>query len=473
MASAKSRPLSAVTSYPATLLSPTRVLGSALDAVRTYTGSYTWGPLVNLSRTVILSVLARVETGQIVVTDTSGKITVCGKRSPEEDAPRAILQVVNDAFWVRLFLFADMGLAESYMLGQVVIPDLTAFFRVFILNRDSLSNGSTLTSSLASALNNIARSTNTLTNARLNISAHYDISNTMFAAFLSPDMTYSCPIWRPKSDPASASETLEQAQYTKLQRFITNARIKSADHVLEIGTGWGSFAIAAVQKTGCRVTSLTLSTEQKELAEEKIAAAGLSHRIEVLLCDYRSLPSPPEGHFDKIVSIEMLEAVGREFLETYFECVDKLLKPQGGIACFQCITMPETRYETYSKGEDFIRKYIFPGGHLPTTSQLIKSIEKGSKGALIVDDVTNIGGHYAKTLRIWGQNFQRNFESLIKPALLTEHEAMGVKDVEVFRRKWEYYFTYCEAGFATKTLGDVIITVGREGAAEMLEDIPL
>lgn len=165
----------------------------------------------------------------------------------------------------------------------------------------------------------------------------------MFAAFLSPDMTYSCPIWLQKSDPRSSEETLEQAQMRKLRRFITNARIKQDDHVLEIGTGWGSFAILAVKETGCRVTSLTLSTEQKALAEQRIAEAGLTDRIEVLLCDYRALPTPRDGKlYDKVVSIEMLEAVGKEYLDTYFQCIDKLLKPEGGVAVFQCITMPES-----------------------------------------------------------------------------------------------------------------------------------
>ena len=259
----------------------------------------------------------------------------------------------------------------------------------------------------------------------------------MFAAFLSEDMTYSCPIWLPKSDPRSMKETLEEAQETKLQRFITNARIKSTDHVLEIGTGWGSFAIAAVRTTSCSVTSVTLSKEQKELAEKRITAAGYEDSITILLCDYRALPTPMEGYFDKIVSIEMLEAVGREYLDTYFGCIDRLLKPDTGVAVFQCITMPETRYETYYKGEDFIRKYIFPGGHLPTVSQLVGSINMGSDGALIVDNIENIGGHYAKTLRQWNEKFQQTFDSRIAPALLKEHDGMTEKDVDVFRRKWE------------------------------------
>lgn len=216
--------------------------------------------------------------------------------------------------------------------------------QLFILNREDLSNGSTITSTISTNIAGLARATNTLSNSRLNIAAHYDISNDMFAAFLSPDMTYSCPIWLPKSSSLSSNETLEAAQMRKLDRFINNAHIKAGDHVLEIGTGWGSFAIRAVQTTGCRVTSLTLSTEQKELAEERIRDAGFEDRIEVLLCDYRALPPPQNGRgaYDKIISIEMLEAVGKEFLATYFECVNRLLKKDGGIAVFQCITMPET-----------------------------------------------------------------------------------------------------------------------------------
>ena len=340
------------------------------------------------------------------------------------------------------------------MLGEVECSDLVDFFKVlpaldsdlgrrvltpqiFILNRAHLANGTTLTSSLASTVTSLARSTNTLANSQLNVSAHYDISNEMFAAFLSEDMTYSCPIWLPITDPKSVFQTLEDAQLLKLRYFIQAAKIKSSDHVLEIGTGWGSFAIAAVRSTGCQVTSLTLSREQKELAEERIAAAGFQNHIEVLLCDYRALPTPDEGLYDKVVSIEMLEAVGKEYLDTYFGCVHKLLKADGGIAVFQCITMPESRYEAYAKSEDFIRKYIFPGGHLPTVSQLVASIDRGSKGELVVDSILNIGGHYAKTLRLWRESFERNFESKIRPSLLREHKNMAKRDVELFRRKWQ------------------------------------
>lgn len=297
----------------------------------------------------------------------------------------------------------------------------------------------------------------------------------MFAAFLSPDMTYSCPVWLPTSDKDSFTESLEDAQMRKLQRFIDNTNIKSTDHVLEIGTGWGSLAMRAVQQTGCQVTTVTLSVEQKELAEKRIRAAGLENKITVLLCDYRSLEETAPGPYDKIISIEMLEAVGKEYLETYFCCVHRLLKRQGGIACFQCITMPEARYDAYAKSDDFIRRYIFPGGHLPTVTQLVTSITKGSGGTLVVDGIENIGPHYAKALRLWREEFLNKWDSTIKPQLLVEKEAEGMdeEDAEVFKRKWDYYFRYSEAGFSTKTLGDVIITVGREGAKEMMEDVPL
>lgn len=352
---------------------------------------------------------------------------------------------------------------------------LRSHSQLFILNRNHLSNGSTITSAISTGLAGLVRGSNNLKNARLNIAAHYDISNDMFAAFLSPDMTYSSPVWLPKSNPKSELETLYDAQMRKLDRFIDNTHIKGSDHVLEIGTGWGSFAMRAVQRTGCKVTSLTLSIEQKELAEDRICEAGMSDNITVLLCDYRSLAIPETGPFDKIVSIEMLEAVGKEFLITYFKCVDKLLKKEGGIACFQCITMPDARYEAYAKSDDFIRRYIFPGGHLPAVSELVNSIHTASGGSLVVDSIENIGPHYAKALRLWRQSFLENWDGKIKPQLIKEKQAEGMDDegAEIFKRKWDYYFRYSEAGFSTKTLGDVIITVGREGTVQMMEDVPL
>ncbi|KAI1463046.1 cyclopropane-fatty-acyl-phospholipid synthase [Daldinia caldariorum] len=464
-----------------------RPLTQGADLIRGTLGSLTWGPALAIAKPAVLSVFSEIEVGTLLLVDEpEGTEMVYGQRPASKESlpvnwgipprkanatPRVEIRVKDSAFWMRLLLFADMGFAESYMLGEFECADLTAFFQLFIANRDQLSNGTTIFSSISGAVSSIARTTNTLSNALLNASAHYDISNDMFAAFLSKDMTYSCPIWQTRITHNDPEETLEEAQMTKLRRFIDGTKIKPTDHVLEIGTGWGSFALEAVRKTGCRVTSLTLSKEQKRLAEQRIDEAGYSGRIDVQLMDYRSLPGT--AVFDKIISIEMLENVGMGYIGTYFACIDRLLKKKGGIAMFQCITMPEGRHEAYSKSEDVINKHIFPGGYLPSTMQLLDSISQQSKGTLIVERVENIGGHYAKTLRLWRENFLSNFESKIRPALKAEHPHMTAQEVDVFRRKWEYYFAYCEAGFVTKSLGDVIITVGREGTMELMEGIPL
>ncbi|KAJ2905448.1 cyclopropane-fatty-acyl-phospholipid synthase [Zalerion maritima] len=461
-----------------------RPLSRTTDMVRGVIGGLSWGPALAIAQPAILSAFSQIEKGTLVLVDeTCGSQRVYGQPPvkvngvhPARKAtgiPRVELVVKKESFWVRLFLFADMGFAEAYMLGEMECSDLTGFFHLFILNREQMGNGTTWLSSLSSAISGIARTTNTMSNALLNISAHYDISNDMFATFLSPDMTYSCPIWKlERAGDNPSMETLEDAQITKLGRFVDGCNIQSTDHVLEIGTGWGSFAMEAVKRTGCRVTSLTLSREQKALAEERIEAAGFSAKIQVLLKDYRAL-TVPDKPFDKIVSIEMLEAVGPEYLPTYFRRIHELLKKDGGIAMFQCITMPEGRHEAYAKTEDFINHYIFPGGHLPSITQLINHISTQSEGTLIIEKIENIGGHYSKTLRLWKDTFLQNFDTKIRPALEKEHPAMKEEGIEVFRRKWEYYFTYCEAGFLTKTLGDAIITVGREGALELMDGIPL
>ncbi|XWW95717.1 hypothetical protein V2A60_003684 [Cordyceps javanica] len=475
-------------SLPAVITAPAT---RAVEAARGVIGGLTWKPALAVARPALLSLLSKIEIGTLLLVDEpAGTRHVFGQKldgsmdlsNVEASAtrrattvPRVEVIVKNDAFWMRLFLFGDMGFSEAFMLGDVECQDLTSFFQLFIANREQLGDGVTWISSISDAISAVARANNALGSALLNISAHYDISNDMFAAFLSPDMTYSCAVWDRLGDitRTDSKESLENAQLRKLHRFVDGCRIKPDDHVLEIGTGWGSFAIEAVSRTGCRVTSLTLSKEQKSLAEERIAAAGLQDRITVLLCDYRELQLPDGKRFDKIVSIEMLEAVGREYLATYFSCIDRFLKEDGGVAMFQCITMPECRCEAYAKKTDFISHYIFPGGYLPSTAELLKHITTQSKGTLIVENVENIGGHYARTLRLWREQFMGTFESKIRPALLRQHPDMTKEAVNVFKRKWEYYFTYCEAGFITKTLGDVIITVGRERTLEFMEGIPL
>ncbi|OCK93019.1 uncharacterized protein K441DRAFT_706407 [Cenococcum geophilum 1.58] len=275
----------------------------------------------------------------------------------------------------RLVLLANIVFLESYILKEVFYLDLTEFFKV---------------------------KSNSLKNAELNVSAHYD-SNDMFSAFLSPDITCSCPIWLPKSDPRSATNFATQAVYP----------------------------------------------------EQRIRAAGLADGITVQQTDYRDLQTPTTRSYDKIISIEMLEAVGAAHLETYFAGIDRLLKRDGGVVVFQCITIPNARHAAYARSDDFIRRCISLGGHLPAVTRL------------------NIGSHYAKATRLWREAFLREFGAEVRPALRHEHAGMGERDMEVFRRKWECCFAYSEAGFATRTLGDVVVTVTREGVAELMEDVQL
>lgn len=225
----------------------------------------------------------------------------------------------------------------------------------------------------------------------------------------------------------------------------------------------------AVRMTGCTVDSVTLSVEQKALAEQRIAAAGMQANIKVHLMDYRDFPSSWTDRFDRVCSIEMLEAVGIEFLPTYFGCVDRVLKRQGGVAVFQCITMPESRAQAYYKGVDFIRKWIFPGGVLPSVTSLVNGATDGSNGNLVLDTLVSIGPHYARTLREWKLRFQANFDPIIRPALLRDHDEISrlpaearQKEVDVFRRKWIYYFVYCEVGFTHRVINDHILAFTRE-----------
>ncbi|MCJ1433458.1 hypothetical protein MMC27_002820 [Xylographa pallens] len=445
----------------------------------------------DIARRIVLSQFHKLEHGTLVIyepngtkhvfdgstlTDAPSATTLPPERHGLQKSDLAVeLHIHSPDAWIRILLTHDIGFAESYMLGEITCENLTSFFQLFVLNSAALTLGSGILSSLTSVVTApLHRLSNTTDQSLLNAQSHYSLSSDMFAAFLDPTMTYSAPIWLPTTDPASANDTLQAAQARKLHHIIAEARIKASDHILEIGTGWGSFAIEAVRATSCHVTTITLSSEQALLAQERIRDAGFHHEIEVLVCDYRHVPLPNDGksRYDKIVSIEMIEHVGSGYLDTYFGCVDRYLKPDGGIAVFQVITIPEPRYLGYAARQDFIQRYIFPGGHLPTVSGLVGSIDRASKGRMVVDNVTSLGGHYARALREWRENFLANWEK-VGPVLRKRKPAITDADLEIFKRKWEYYFSYCEAGFATKTLGDVSITVGREGAMELIEDIPM
>lgn len=437
---------------------------------------------------LVLHSFSGVNSGALRVKTVDGKTVTLGQIPSSGLSPS--ITIHSDSFWLSVLLYGDMGFAESYMRHEISSDDLTAVFEFFIGNSAATNKPAAaglwpwiFCKLFGVTLGRI----NDISTAEDNATRHYSKSNEMFSSFLSPDMTYSAPIWLPRSDPGSRTETLEDAQHRKLEYALRQTRVQASDHVLEIGTGWGSFAIMAARTTGCRVTTITLSDAQKTLAEERIRDAGVGDRVEVLKADYRELGGL--GSFDKIVSIEMLEHVGHDFLSVFFECMDRYLKKEGGIGYFQCITIPETRYEQYRRGEDFIKKYIFPGGHLPTVSGLVAGINRGSRGRLIVEEIKSIGAHYPRALRIWKENFLANFELSVVPALRENQPETTAAEMERFRRQWEvskriqvsvrprltnitqYYFSYCEAGFKTKSLGNVGITVGRENCIALLEDL--
>jgi cyclopropane-fatty-acyl-phospholipid synthase len=344
------------------------------------------------------------------------------------------------AFLWRVVTSADVGFAEAFMAGDFDCTDLTTLFQIFIANRDYMNGLDSKSAWVGHTLNRIShmRRANTIEGSKKNIEQHYDLGNEMFNLFLDSTMTYSCAVWN------NPKETLEQAQINKIRKVIQKANIQATDHVLEIGSGWGSFAMEAVRLTGCRVTTITLSSQQKELAEQRIREAKMDDRIQVLLMDYRLV----RGQYDKIVSIEMLEAVGHDHYPTYFETCYRLLKPNGKFV-FQVITMPHKNYDIFRKDCDFLQKYIFPGGLLPSINILMDVIEKHTKFSVI--SMENIGIHYVRTLQEWRTAFMRNKSQIL---------AAGFDDV--FIRKWEYYFCYCEAGFKTRYVSDYQIELTNE-----------
>lgn len=393
--------------------------------------------LQRFCRCQIEAALSRIRIGCLVFATPEGSQTF----GDPEAALRAQLTVRDWAFFTRVAAEGDIGFGDAYMEGLWDSPDVAAVLRLLIDNAPHLQDrrlAPTLLHALFSRLAHLAHD-NSLSGSKSNIRAHYDLSNAFFQTFLDPSMMYSCGLYR------SPSESLEQAQLNKLDAVIEKARLGPSDHVLEIGCGWGHFAIRAAQTRGCRVTGLTLSQEQYALARERVKAAGLEHRIEILLQDYRTLA----GSFDRIVSIEMLEAVGHRHLPAFFRCCDALLKPDG-LAVIQVITIPDQRYEVYRKDCDWIRKHIFPGGHLPSLTALCAAMTRAS--SFIVEDLDNIGVHYARTLADWKRRFTGHPEN-----------RAALDSRAVFHRKWLYYLCYCQAAFESRTLETLQLVLTRPG----------
>ena len=391
-----------------------------------------------LCANLTLGLLDRIERGTLELTLPDGSTRTIGGTTP---GPRAAMQIRDPAFYARIVRDGEIGLGEGYMLGEWESPDITAFIALLIENRHRLDDGDVRMARFGRTFNRLLHLAhrNTVAGSRRNIAAHYDLSNDFFKLWLDPTLLYSAAVF------AEPGQSLQDAQVLKMHKLINAARIGPDHHVLEIGSGWGGFAMEAVRRTGCRVTSITVSQRQLEKAQARAAAAGLADRIEFKLCDYRKI----EGQFDRIVSIEMLEAVGRAYLGTYFATLERVLKPDG-VAAIQVITIPDQRYAAYSGSTDWIQKHIFPGGHLPSLGALCAAMTEHSK--LHVDSVENIGPHYAPTLRRWLENFE---------AVLPQVRALGYD--EVFIRKWRYYLCYCEAAFATRALDNLHLVLTRTG----------
>ncbi len=352
---------------------------------------------------------------------------------------RSEIRIHSYRFFRRLITSADIGIGESYVEGEWDADDLTRVLIIFCENMELIDERSLLTYKLFRWANRFrhALRRNTVNGSRKNISHHYDLGNEFYRLFLDETMMYSCGVYTERQG------TLEQAQRNKLDKLIEKARIGPDDHVLEIGSGWGSFAIEAVRATGCRVTTTTISKEQFKVVQERVREADLEDRITPLLCDYRKL----EGRFDKIVSIEMLEAVGHEYYGTFFRTIDRLLKPNG-LAVIQVITIPDQRYADYRRSTDWIQKHVFPGAVVPSLEALSRAMTRDSQ--LMVESLENIGIHYARTLRDWRERFQQK---------LSEAESLGYDSR--FQRMWNYYLCYCEAGFATRILNDLHLVLTR------------
>lgn len=387
---------------------------------------------------IIDRLLANIQTGGLDLALPDGSLRVYGHK-PTTLRPR--IMVNEYQFFSRMVAHGEVGLGEAYTEGLWDSDDLTGALGLLIENREALAEGNLPLSALSRFRNfrlHLSRA-NTLTGSRGNIAAHYDLSADFYQTFLDGTMTYSCGLFR------HADESLEQAQHNKIQAVIAKARITEHDHVLEIGCGWGGFAIEAVRTTNCRITGITISRAQYDYTRALVRRLGLEDRIEILLEDYRTV----QGAYDKIVSIEMIEAVGHENLGTFFECCDRLLKPDG-LAVLQAITIPDARYDRHRGEPNWIQKHIFPGGVLPSLTALCTAMTQMS--TLVVEDLENIGNHYAETLNHWRQNFIQAGPELTR---------MGFD--RNFQRTWIYYFSICEAQFERRVLNDLQLVLTREG----------
>lgn len=378
----------------------------------------------------LLQVLSKATSGNLILKERGIVIAEFGNPN---DPLSAEIDIFDSRCYSRALLGGNAAAGEAYVDGWWTTPDITSVTRFFSRNLHMMDAWGARFGWFLKPLSwfrALSRG-NSRKQAKRNILAHYDLGNRLYGTFLDSNMQYSSALFQ------GENETLEQAQWNKMQRLCEQLKLSENDHLLEIGTGWGGLAMFAAGNYGCRVTTTTISDEQYQYTKERIKEAGLKDRIKLLDNDYREL----SGQYDKLVSVEMIEAVGRKYLPGYFERLNELLKP-GGLAMIQAITIADQRFEVYSHTEDFIQKHIFPGGFLPSLKLMSQLI--ADKTDLVIRDVHDMGIDYARTLLAWRENFT---------AKSAELEAKGYGDQ--FQRLWEYYLGYCEGGFLERRISTV------------------
>ncbi len=413
-------------------------------------GSAAYGALDRTLRRRLIAQMARLRHGRIVLRDALGSEVLGAPAHVAVDLEVAI-EVDDPGFYRAVAAKGSVGAGEAWMDGFWRCSDLVALVRLLVRNRDLLDGMETGLARLGGIAMRAwhALRRNTRDGSRRNIAAHYDLGNDFFRLFLSPDLMYSSGIWAGdgQTDPRRPEEadTLEDASTRKLDRICRKLDLRPGDRVVEIGTGWGGFAVHAAAHYGCHVTTTTISKEQHALAAERVAAAGLQDRVTLLLEDYRDL----RGQYDKLVSIEMIEAIGAQYLDTYFAKLGSLLKPDG-LALIQAITIEDHRYEQALRSVDFIKRYIFPGSFIPSIAAMVAA--KGRSSDLALIQLEDFGLSYARTLQAWRQRFL---------AALAEVRAQGYD--ERFIRMWDFYLAYCEGGFRERSIGVAQLLMAKPG----------
>jgi cyclopropane-fatty-acyl-phospholipid synthase len=400
----------------------------------------TTGVFDRVLRQQLFQRLSQLRHGHLRLTDAAGEYEFGDAAATLPDL-QIHMEVFDPAFYRIVATHGSVGAGEAYMDGLWRCSDLVGLVQLLVRNRDLLDG---MESGLARLGGMAMRGwhalrRNTRDGSRRNIAAHYDLGNDFFGLFLSPDLMYSSAMW---TDPA---DTLETASARKLESICRKLDLKPTDRVIEIGTGWGGFALYASQNYGCHVTTTTISREQHALASARVAAAGMSERVELLLEDYRDL----RGQYDKLVSIEMVEAIGAPYLDVYFGQLGALLRPDG-LALLQAITIEDHRYEQALNSVDFIKRHVFPGSFIPSVSALLAAKTHASDLGLI--ELEDFGHSYALTLQAWRKRFM---------AQLPQVRAQGFD--ERFMRLWEFYLAYCEGGFRERSIGVAHLLLAKPG----------